>query len=295
MCTKYNNDLPTLQSASIRVGGTLVEVLVVIAIIGLLIALLLPAVQRVREAAVRAQSMNNLKQIVLATHNFAGVRRSRLPSIDGAAASANPGISLFIAILPYLDQQAYYDQYLATGKPHFAQISLYLSPADPTVGTFETSIGLSSYAANAQVFLASPKLPVSFMDGTSNTIVFAEHYSVCKNITKNSTKETFFAFGTIRNDIGHRATFADQLAGDYWPITTGPPPTSRWLGPQTFQTAPRILECDPAQANTPHPSGMLAAIGDGGVRVLAPSISQTTYWGAVTPASGEVLGDDWPQ
>jgi prepilin-type N-terminal cleavage/methylation domain-containing protein len=83
---------------------TLLELLVVIAIIGVLLGLLLPAVQKAREAALRAQSLNNLRQIIMATHNFASDHEGRLPTIDGSPGSPNYGQSLWIALLPYVDQ-----------------------------------------------------------------------------------------------------------------------------------------------------------------------------------------------
>jgi prepilin-type N-terminal cleavage/methylation domain-containing protein len=94
-------------------GFTLVELLVVIAIIGILVALLLPAVQAAREAARRSQCQNNLKQMTLATLLFEGAKKE-LPriyifdhAIDNNAAIHGP----FIQILPYMEYQPVYDQY----------------------------------------------------------------------------------------------------------------------------------------------------------------------------------------
>ena len=66
-----------------------------------------------------------------------------------------------------------------------------------------------------------------------------------------------------------------------------------WRANTTFQTVPSIRNCNPALAQTPHRSGMLVAMGDGSVRILAPGMSEATYWAAVTPAGGEILGPDW--
>jgi prepilin-type N-terminal cleavage/methylation domain-containing protein/prepilin-type processing-associated H-X9-DG protein len=98
------------MSRSRSSGFTLVELLVVIAIIGLLIALLLPAVQQAREAARRSQCVNNLKQIGLAIHNYHD-SYNVLPSAEPGGTGTLARASAFAAILPYLDQAAIYTQY----------------------------------------------------------------------------------------------------------------------------------------------------------------------------------------
>ena len=81
---------------------------------------------------------------------------------------------------------------------------------------------------------------------------------------------------------------------DVYPVTSGNPPTTVGSIPGlTFQVAPRIADCDPRLAQTPHPSGMIVALGDGSVRTLSPGMSPATFWAAVTPAGGEVFGPDW--
>jgi type II secretory pathway pseudopilin PulG len=269
------------------------ELLVIIAIIAVLIGLLLPAVQKVRQAALRVESANNFRQIAIATNNFAAEYGNRLPSIDGNAASPNIGKSLFVALLPYVEQG---DQQVPPGKsPGSAPflVKTYISPADPTV-TDDTYP--ASYAANAQVFHGSPALPRSFADGTSSTIAFAEHLAIGCGGGR---------FVYVMRDPGpaHRATFADggplvdlnANCGDNYPQTTGPPPTSTGARPGTFQVMPWPVQtkCDPHLANSPHSAGMLVAMGDGSVRMLARGMSPTTYWAAVTPDGGETLGNDW--
>jgi len=103
-----------------RKGFTLVELLVVIAIIGILVGLLLPAVQQIREAARRTQCLNNLKQLGLAAHNYESVYKKFPPgmiggyeiAIDGWGPTdytANSYIGHLIFLMPYLEQQSWYD------------------------------------------------------------------------------------------------------------------------------------------------------------------------------------------
>ena len=144
---------------------------------------------------------------------------------------------------------------------------------------------LTSYAANAVVFVGQPNILTTFRDGCSNTIAFAEHYASCD--------DTDYGISTTNGFPAHRATFADKA--DAYPVPSANPAVSvsSYLPDPsiTFQVAPLISQCNGFFAQTPHRSGMLIALADGSVRTLAPSVAPSTYWALITPAGGEALGD----
>ncbi|GAB4127139.1 DUF1559 domain-containing protein [Thermopirellula anaerolimosa] len=140
-----------LQERRSRLGFTLVELLVVIAIIGILIALLLPAVQAAREAARRSQCSNNMKQIALATHNYHDVYKvlppGKITLATGNDTVAGPWLTNWaIAILPYIEQKPLYDQYnfnVVNEHPNNVAVvqtyvDAYACPSDLDVNSLET-------------------------------------------------------------------------------------------------------------------------------------------------------------
>jgi prepilin-type N-terminal cleavage/methylation domain-containing protein/prepilin-type processing-associated H-X9-DG protein len=191
-------------------GFTLVELLVVIAIIGILIALLLPAVQAAREAARRSQCVNNLKQLGVALQNYHDVNNS-FPPMKGGTTSSYPSTpatnygrgSGFIALLPFMEQGALYDQIRAggNGSQPFGpaawsswtnwnvQVPSLLCPSDIRPAPSAGSVGETNYAfslgdtvsnncwatSNRGMFAQSVTVKISQVtDGTSNTIAMSE-------------------------------------------------------------------------------------------------------------------------
>src|SRR5262249_33696019 len=147
-------------------GYTLVELLVVIAIVGILVGLLLSAVQVVRAAAAQAQCENNLKQIGLALHNCHDTHKRFPPGVGWFPGFGAWGIASF-HLLPYLEQKNLYDQArpAANGSPYDAMnngvyacgVPTYVCPFDPNVRADGTALdgndmtwGAGCYAGNAQ-------------------------------------------------------------------------------------------------------------------------------------------------
>ena len=239
-----------------RCAFTLLEVVVVIAILAVLVGILLPAVQRVREAAYRTDSENKLKQISLAVQHFAVNNSEKLPTFAPD--------SVFFAILPYIEHGNYYNE-VQSGQRQVSSnytMKVYLSPADPTINNIANAPGVASYAANSLVFKVRSKITQTFSDGTANTICFAEHYASNCHYAYFSW---FWQLPPMTMDEGaivlRRASFAD--VDDVVPVPGLTPAISVASVPGlTFQVRPPVSDCKPEIAQTPHRSGMLVALGD---------------------------------
>lgn len=278
----------------IRRGNSLIELLVVVGIMAILFGLLLPAVQKVRESALRIQSTNNVKQIGLAVHNYAATNDNWLPRLDGRQQDGKFGPAMFTALLPFVDQESAFRDGNFGDPSRYKFTRTYASPADPTIRFAINEPGatsaVASYCANAQVFQTDEVSRTSDLtDGLTNTIAFAEHYAF--NCGMTATSFVWAAnFPSVFSP--HRPSFADVASSDVVPVTSGNPPNSApSLMPWTFQVSPKIPECNALIPQTPHQSGMICGWGDGSVRTVRPSISSGVFWSSVTPRGGETISE----
>jgi len=275
-------------------GFTLIELLVVIAIIAILIGLLVPAVQKVREAAARTQCSNNLHQMALAVHNYAG-SNNQLPPIETNVGGVNA--SLHFLLLPYIEQNNIYTAAGTSSANQAGQvIKTYLCPSDSSGAPRVTNNlfnGYASccYAGNVMVFdeRGPGTLTSGMPDGTSNTVMFGERYKECSPSSGGHTEPTWAAqrWNTPNGNwavAGFGWVTASSPAGGYYPD---------WNQSIPFQTAPTPAACNWYVLQSAHTSSMQVGLGDGSVRGVASGVSVATWAAACNPKDGIPLGSDW--
>src|SRR6516162_2841156 len=313
-------------------GFTLIELLVVIAIIAVLISLLVPAVQKVRMAANRTQSENNLKQIVLASHSFHDAYKYLPPTygiIPAGSFQLNPGSaqgSAFFFILPFMEQQNLYKQSLSnystwnwsTGQQVTIQIYIstavngriesYVNPADYTLNP--SSPNPISYLTNEAALGYGQKQSFkNITDGASNTIFFAEGLGQCGSYQLTGTNWGATQWSYIWSSSPTNVYWNVEYGASapyyyYWNgipliqpnIGTGGG-TTTWTydsttGQWTPPTPPTTGGGTCNRPATPYETEQVA-MGDGRVISIHPAISVNTWNAANTPNSGDAIGPDF--
>jgi uncharacterized protein DUF1559 len=295
------------------------DLLACLGLFGCLVALIVPAVTAARAAADDKRSVNNLKMIVLSIHNYADSKQGSLPpGFDDNYFSASA------RLLPYLEQDALYKKLdftksiddKANEKVRKTVLDVFVNPEDkgqPSGGKDPTKrYGATNYLYNGLVFFHNSKarFPASIPDGTSNTIAVAETLRGDGSKKAADVKRQYVAlpadeaakYKGKREEMGVKEFKAGKhIAGDR---------CASWMDGRLLQGTflPGRAPNDPRPDVLAGPSERMdgltgprslsdtvnVALFDGSVKAIhAKKISYTTWYHALTPAGGEVLGADW--
>lgn len=298
-----------MPRSSFRPAFTLVELLVVFAIIAVLIGLLLPAVQKVRETAARVQCSNNLHQLSTAAHHF-DLANGQLPPAGGLAGGLDGRAPLtgshHFFLLPYLEEQAAYRD-LAELAPYQVgcgcnqhsryRFSRYVSgigpsqspagippmvfrcPADTTTfdgvvsDPFGRSVGTTGYAANLQVF--------GNHQWNSGPTTLAAGFP-------DGTSNTVVYAERSAACGGFAIAWLNDLPQPEAPVFGFNDPRTGRLVDYLPQVRPQASECNPFSVQSHHTGVLLLGLADGSVRGARPGVSVEVWRSLLLPADGGV-------
>jgi prepilin-type N-terminal cleavage/methylation domain-containing protein/prepilin-type processing-associated H-X9-DG protein len=310
-----------------RHGFTLIELLVVIAIIGVLIALLLPAVQQAREAARRAQCLNNLKQIGLAMHNYHESRQA----LPGAELVWNgTSFSALSHSLQNLEQGNLYNALnfsWPNGDPTnltvmMTVVNTFICPSDVADPHPEFG-GQTNYMANMGSWIVWQKaagpnasmLPpngifygdsstkfAAVTDGLSNTAMYCERILADFNLGQvDPVGDVFFGMGaptTVADAVQQCQAININDPSSAFPLFMGAP----WVnGQHVYQhiTGPNTRSCGFFMAlraimppSSRHPGGVNVLLCDGSVRFVKDTVNLAPWRALGTRAGGEVISSN---
>jgi len=286
----------------LRRAFTLIELLVVIAIIAILIGLLLPAVQKVREAAARIQCGNNLKQFGVAIHNYASANQNKLPGLlsYNAGTSGTQWTSFWGNLLSYMEQDNVYQRAANTGAVwnsgnNTAVIKPFICPSDPTPNNGLCTTGANGWAgcsyapdyllfgpgqttdpgSGQNVTVAQYNIG-NIPDGTSNQLAICERYA------------DFPAYGWSN-------AWAYPEEGCCWGWNTAGSVYGPWglylpqIGAKPSTGNPVAI---PYYPNTAHTTCQVLMM-DGSVRGVSAGVSQAAWNCVCQPADGLVIDGSW--
>ncbi len=323
--------LTSRRAGSARTGYTLTEILVTIALIGLLLAIALPAIQQARSAARRTQCVANLRQLGLAMHNYHDAYRMFPPG------SVNM-LSMYPRMLPYLDQAALYaqvdfDDYESPANRPLRKtpLSVLICTSDPEsagkpytnyVGNIGTGMRNHQKMLGVFVHIHSPdfqEVPVSaasVSDGLSNTAAFSEsrvsgfHHMQLDTFRDGDPLRLVWSVTKSKFLDGNRETMLQKFESACHVL----PPTSEissvdrgrdWLEGGTVYTTynhsftPNKRSCTPGSsvleaaytANSLHAGGVNLCLADSSVRFVSDSVDSSVWSAIATRSGGESVSE----
>jgi prepilin-type N-terminal cleavage/methylation domain-containing protein/prepilin-type processing-associated H-X9-DG protein len=303
---------------------TLIELLVVIAIIGVLIAFLLPAVQKAREAANRVVCKNNLKQVGLALHMYhndfsffppgylwnpaiSGANPMMCPNSAGDSTDTAPGWGWAVFLLPYLEQdnlRLQIDLNVPAEDPRFEQVrttvlSIFVCPSDHATGVYamisDLGLPMCDAATNSYAACYGSGTRITMEPDRGNGLFFRNSRIRLADISDGSSHTMA---------IGERAALLTRTPWVGAPcegtihITPGAPTNSVMVGDSPTQPLAQAgshtlndPSADPDNFFTPHPGTGQFLFADGSVRGLPIHIDLLIFQALATRNGGEVVND----
>jgi len=307
-----------------RRGFTLVELLVVIAIIGVLVALLLPAVQSARESARRMQCSNNIRQIGLALHNFHDTNQCLPPG--GVATASGPTVAHTkfsiptnvihgwgVFIYPYIEQKSLSDQYQWNQNWHHASnkivqqtyVNGLICPSSPEPKRIDTKATAPVVSMDYGIMngLNSPSTtlyPLGLIDGNTNmapvgvmgvntAVRFAEITDGLSNsfwVCEDAGRPQLYRAQHLRVGTS-RASGASMIDRDNEFVLHGYNSTG------TTTPGPCFMNCtNDNEVYSFHPSGAMLLMGDGAVKFASSTMQFRVFAAMISKQAGETLGTE---
>ena len=327
MTLKGRRNANSFAFHNLHFAFTLVELLVVIAIIGILVALLIPALQAARAAARRMQCANNMKQISLAAHNChdayqlfpplcvnaitgSGNNWSSSPILVKGPFEGYIGFTVFDFLLPYIEQTNLYDSAdgsavnVVEGKYLYQHvIASYRCPDEPSPSALNglgattsggaTRWAVGNYSANYLLFGDTTKpstegsAKIATMRDGTSNTVIFTERYGTCGTSGNPNASTTYANLWSDSNITWRPVFCINNYAQI-PSATGYQPCL------TFQVTPDwITECESRRAQSPHSGGIHAGLGDGSVRFVGAGIDRALWASVCDPRDENVVKDNW--